>query len=57
MFAIHDGLAVICPVKIGLSNDEEVEVRQGLAAGDQVILAPETNLAEGQRVRAREVTE
>jgi hypothetical protein len=38
-------------VKIGLANDERAQVVEGLAENDIVILAPETNLTEGQRVR------
>ena len=51
VFAVHDGRAHLRSVKVGLSNDDEAEITAGLAAGDQVILAPETNLAEGQSVK------
>jgi HlyD family secretion protein len=51
VFVIRDGRAHLQAVKVGLSNDESAEITGGLAANDQVILAPETNLAEGQSVR------
>jgi HlyD family secretion protein len=51
VFTIRGGRAHLQAVKVGLSNDEQVEITGGLRADDRVILAPETNLAEGQRVR------
>lgn len=51
VFSVRNGRAHLQGVKIGLANDDRVEITGGLAAGDQVILAPETNLTEGQRVR------
>jgi HlyD family secretion protein len=52
VFVIRGGRAHLQAVKVGLSNDEWAEITSGLAEGDQVILAPETNLGEGQSVRA-----
>ncbi len=40
-------------VEIGLANDRWAEVRKGLSAGDQVIVAPHTRLVTGQRVVTR----
>ncbi len=51
VYAVRDGRAHLQAVKIGLANDETVEVLDGLADNEQVILSPETNLSEGQRVR------
>jgi HlyD family secretion protein len=50
VFVIRGGRAHLQAVKVGLSNDEAAEITSGLAESDQVILAPETNLAEGQSV-------
>lgn len=50
VFVIRDGRAHLQPVKIGLSNDLEAQVLEGLTEGEQVILAPETKLAEAQTV-------
>lgn len=54
VFVIRGGRARLQAVKVGLSNDEQAEITSGLAEHDQVILAPETNLSEGQRVEAIE---
>jgi HlyD family secretion protein len=51
VFVIRDGRAHLQAVKVGLSNDESAEITSGLSESDQVILAPETNLVEGQSVR------
>jgi HlyD family secretion protein len=51
VFVIRGGRAHLQAVKVGLSNDEAAEITTGLAENDQVILAPETNLTEGQSVR------
>jgi HlyD family secretion protein len=51
VFTIERGRAHLRNVKVGLSNDERAEITSGLNEGDQVILAPEVNLSEGQRVR------
>ncbi len=51
VYAIRGGRAHLQAVKIGLANDEQVQILEGLAEGDQVILAPETNLTEGQAVQ------
>ena len=32
-------------------NDEEVEVRDGVSADELLVLAPETNLADGTKVK------
>jgi HlyD family secretion protein len=52
-FAIRNGRARLVDLEIGLMNDAEVQVISGLEAGDQVILAPETSLADGHRVDPR----
>lgn len=51
VFTVRDGKAHLQAVKVGLGNDEQVEITGGLEENDQVILAPETNLIEGQAVR------
>ncbi len=52
VFAVRDGRARLQPAETGLMNDESVEIVQGLAEGETVVLAPETNLADGTRVSA-----
>jgi HlyD family secretion protein len=51
LFAIRGGRADLQAVEVGLMNDEQAEIIKGLAEGEEVILAPETNLAEGQKVQ------
>lgn len=41
-------------VEIDAMNDEEAEVRRGLAAGDRVILHPSDRVREGVRIAVRE---
>lgn len=50
VFAVRGGRLKITSIETGLMNDQWTEVRSGLAEGDQVVSAPETNLQEGQRV-------
>ena len=55
VFAVRDGRARLQAVKVGLSNDEHAQIIEGLGENDRVILAPETNLAEGQRVQVIDI--
>jgi HlyD family secretion protein len=57
LFTVRDGRATLTPVALGLMNDERAEVLEGVADGDLVILAPETNLTEGQAVKPRRTLE
>jgi len=50
VYAIRNGRAQIQPIQVGLINDQQAEVTDGLAEGTQVVLAPESNLADGARV-------
>lgn len=50
VFVVRGSRAEKQVVEVGLINDDEVEVISGLAEGDQVILAPESNLEAGTRV-------
>jgi HlyD family secretion protein len=52
VFAVRNGVARLEPVATGLMNDDEVEIISGLGVGDLVVLAPETRLTDGARVRA-----
>lgn len=44
------------PVELGLRGDGQIEVLQGVAAGDAVVIPGSTPLASGQRVRARKAS-
>ncbi|NQU21973.1 MAG: HlyD family efflux transporter periplasmic adaptor subunit [Candidatus Nealsonbacteria bacterium] len=50
VFAVVDGRAQVRDVKIGLLNDRSAEVLSGLSQGDEVVLAPESDLEDGTRV-------
>lgn len=52
VFVVRHGAAEALQVPVGLMNDEYVEVTSKLAAGDQVILAPEATIITGTRVKA-----
>jgi HlyD family secretion protein len=51
VYTVRGGRAHLAAVTVGLTNDESVEILDGLNDSELVILAPETNLTEGQRVR------
>ncbi len=50
VFAIRGGRATLQSVKIGLMNDQQVEIVDGIKEGESVILAPESHLTHGMRV-------
>jgi RND family efflux transporter MFP subunit len=50
---IEDGVARIRKISVARDLGTELEVRDGVKAGDQVILNPAVDLAEGSRVQAR----
>ena len=51
MLALRDGRAERVAVRAGARSAAEVEIEDGLAAGDVVILSP--GIAPGDRVRPR----
>ena len=50
VFVVRSLRAAKQKVEVGLMNDEAVEIKSGLAEGDTVIVAPESNLEAGTRV-------
>ena len=50
VFAVRDGHAQLQNVEVGLMNDETVEIISGIEEGTPVVLAPETSLADGDKV-------
>jgi HlyD family secretion protein len=50
VYAVRGGTARLQTVKVGLMNDERVEIESGLDEGEQVVLAPESSLTDGSRV-------
>jgi len=51
VFITSDGIAHRKKVEIGYQNEGAVEVREGIAAGDKVVVAGQGNLKEGAKVR------
>jgi HlyD family secretion protein len=49
-FMIRGGRARLQPVEVGLMNDDRVEIKKGMEAEETVVLAPESNLADGAAV-------
>jgi RND family efflux transporter MFP subunit len=53
VFVVRDGKAVKVIVVVGVEAPDGVQVTNGLAAGDQVVLDPPTSLASGAPVEVR----
>jgi HlyD family secretion protein len=51
VFVIRDGVTRLQPIEVGLMNDEQVEVQSGVGVDELLVLAPETNLADGTKVK------
>jgi HlyD family secretion protein len=51
-FVVEQGIARLRSVRVGLLNDEQAEVLEGLDEAAVVILAPETNLVDGDKAQA-----
>jgi HlyD family secretion protein len=52
VFVVRRSSAQRVPLKLGLMNDNIAEVVKGLEEGETVVLAPESGLTDGQRVKA-----
>lgn len=53
VFVVIDGRAALRAIKLGVRGRDKVEVRQGLQAGDTVVLSPPAELRDGARLRPR----
>jgi multidrug efflux pump subunit AcrA (membrane-fusion protein) len=53
VFAVREGQAKRIDVKVGLLNDFRAEILEGIQADEQVIIAPEASLQDGQKVEPR----
>ena len=51
VFAVQGRKAILQTVGIGLINDTHAEIVEGLTEGQSVILAPDTKLVHGKRVK------
>ena len=53
IFVVQDGVARLRAVRIGVQGPRMIEIREGLAAGETVLLDAPASLADGQSVRVR----
>jgi HlyD family secretion protein len=53
VFEVGNGRARLRRVEVGRNNGELVEIRSGLSEGDTVVLHPDRDLSDGDRVRRR----
>lgn len=53
VFVRESGRAVRRRVELGLENGLEAEIRDGLAAGEEIVLQPGDRVSDGTRLRAR----
>jgi membrane fusion protein (multidrug efflux system) len=52
VYRVVEGKAKRTPVKTGLRRDAQIEVVEGLSAGDEVVTAGQMKLRDGAAVRA-----
>lgn len=50
VFAVREGRADVVPVSIGLMNDQQAQVINGIRGGEEVIVAPDAGLKPGARI-------
>lgn len=50
-FVVRGVKVELCDLTVGLTNDAEAEITGGLSPGDLVVIAPESTLTGGMRVR------
>jgi HlyD family secretion protein len=53
VYKVIDGQARLTPVTAGISDTSHREIREGLAAGDAVILFPGATISDGLKVKPR----
>ena len=52
LFALQNGRAVLTTVKVGLTNDRQAQVLDGIKTDDLVVVAPPKDLVDGQKIAA-----
>ena len=55
VFVVQDGVATLRLIRVGTSSPDGVEVVTGLDAGESIVVSPLAGLADGVRVRVRNV--
>lgn len=51
VFKISDGKAILTQVKTGIESQRQIEILEGLAEGESIILSPDNEIAEGKKVK------
>jgi HlyD family secretion protein len=54
LFVAVNGRATLRPVDIGQKNGVLAEIREGVAAGEKVVLHPSDRISDGTRIRSRD---
>lgn len=54
-YVVRDGRAALVPVQAGRASGAEIQIVEGLAEGDEVILYPGDRIKDGQRVKPTKV--
>ena len=54
VFLHEDGRARLRLVEVGHINDREAEIKNGLVAGERVVLHPSDRISEGSRIVERQ---
>jgi membrane fusion protein (multidrug efflux system) len=52
VYVVQDNIARLKPIKIGTVTQEQVEIVEGLAAGEKVVRSGQINLQDGTKVTA-----
>jgi HlyD family secretion protein len=47
---VRDGVVAVAPVKVGLMNDDDAQIVEGLTIDDAVVAQPSTDITAGMRV-------
>ena len=53
VFVTRNGRARLRPLALGLMNDSHAEVKQGLQPGEEIVLFPSENVADGVKLARR----
>jgi len=52
-YVVRGNFVRLVDLKVGLMNDQNMEILDGLSDGDRVVIAPESNLTDGTKVQVR----
>lgn len=54
VFVVEKGKAKLRPVKKGIESGSDIEIQEGLKAGDIVLVKPDNNIKEGSKIKLEE---